>query len=155
MQNNLPTRKRNRLKSFDYGSSQAYFITVCTAGKECLLWENGKEPQTSDDPLPLSEYGRIVQASIDGIGKHYSDVEVACHTVMPNHVHLVLIIHKATTSVSTVIGQMKRFASTQAGIPLWQKSFYDHVIRNDSDYEHIAEYIYLNPIRWVKDEYHG
>ena len=80
---------------------------------------------------------------------------------MPNHIHILLylsyndgrIISSPTINkpISTIIGQMKREISKKIGIPIWQKSFHDHIVRNKKDYEEISKYIYENPIKWQYD----
>ena len=79
---------------------------------------------------------------------------------MPNHVHLILRLHHvedgrmiSAPSVSTIVAQMKRWASRQAGMALWQKSFHEHVIRGERDYREIWEYIETNPAGWAGDRY--
>ena len=57
-------------------------------------------------------------------------------------------------TISTIVGQMKRWTSRQTGTSLWQKSFYEHVIRGERDYREIWEYIDHNPTRWVEDDYY-
>ena len=80
---------------------------------------------------------------------------------MPDHVHLILSFRHigpdgrqiaAPTPLSKVIQQMKRIASKQAGVPLWQKGFYDHVIRNDVDLANDRQYILNNPLKWIEDK---
>ncbi len=77
------------------------------------------------------------------------------YVIMPNHIHLILIISSEeddgriisapTKSITTAIGQMKRWASKEAGFSLWQKSYYEHIIRNENDYLEILKYITQNP----------
>ena len=80
---------------------------------------------------------------------------------MPNHIHLILRIHNdesgrmiSAPTVSTVVGQMKRWASKQAATALWQKSYHEHVIRGEDDYRQIREYIENNPAKWAEDRYY-
>ena len=78
---------------------------------------------------------------------------------MPNHIHLLLQIHTdgdgqpvVAPSISRVIKHMKGAVTRQVGIPVWQKGFYDHVIRGESDYQGIWNYIEGNPMKWFQDE---
>jgi REP element-mobilizing transposase RayT len=80
---------------------------------------------------------------------------------MPNHVHLILKIEHdingriiSAPTISTVVGQMKRKISKLAGFDIWQKSFYDHIIRNENDYQQIWQYIDNNPLKWKLDKYY-
>ncbi len=82
------------------------------------------------------------------------------YVIMPNHVHILLRLEKSDEnlkirSVSTVIQQMKGYATKSAGFGLWQKSFHDHVVRGEHDYLKIMEYIENNPIRWKEDCYYS
>jgi len=61
------------------------------------------------------------------------------------------VVFSKTKSISTVIGQMKRTVSAQAGYSVWQKSFYDRIVRNDKEYSEIWRYINSNPFVWEKD----
>jgi len=78
---------------------------------------------------------------------------------MPNHVHLMLyfkfpdaIVDKPT--LSTVMNQMKRHASIQAGVSLWQRSFFDNIINDRKEYERAMQYINSNPANWPNDEFY-
>ena len=105
--------------------------------------------------VELSEYGRIVQSAIREIPVHYSGVTIENSVVMPNHLHMILAIDCGrliiAPTVSTIVQQFKRHVSKQIGFSLWQKSFHDHIIRNDRDYSNISEYIDNNPFRWQDD----
>ncbi|MBR2404068.1 MAG: transposase, partial [Clostridia bacterium] len=78
--------------------------------------------------------------------------------IMPEHIHLILkissdikdgrMISAPTKSIMTVIGQMKRWVSKEIGFSVWQKSYYEHVIRNENDYIEKAQYILNNPLKW-------
>ncbi len=158
---NLPKRKRNRLLNYDYSSCGAYFITVCTKNKEKLFWSDvgaaTGRPETGE--YCLSEYGLIVESAINNIEEIYPMISVDKYVVMPNHIHMILLIKSdeygrpmAAPTISTVINQMKGFVSKQAGFSVWQKLFYDHIIRGQNDYDEIWRYIDENPLRWDLDE---
>ncbi len=81
------------------------------------------------------------------------------YVIMPNHIHLIIRIEKndgvprtAHPTVSRFVGTMKRFINQQLGENIWQKSFYDHIIRDENDYKTKWEYIENNPNRWAEDE---
>ena len=167
MEERLPVRKRNRLELFDYSSCAAYFITICTYNKKCLFWASkqpnfvGEDIILPPESVNLSAIGKVVKQSIESISVHYPNIEVWDYVIMPNHVHMILVIPEACGrmissptnkgSVLTAVGQMKRHVSKAIGKPIWQKSFHDHIIRDRHDYEQIAKYIYENPIRWQYD----
>ena len=154
----LPQRKPNRLRNFDYSLPGAYFITICTADRKKLFWDNScLLPAVSED-IPLSPWGQVVASAILNIPEHYPAVSLDRYVVMPNHVHLLLQIHTdangrviPTPPISKIIQQLKGYCTKQIGVPIWQKLFHDHVIRGEKDYAMIWEYIENNPHRWLED----
>ncbi len=175
--NELPKRKKNRLENHDYSSCGAYFLTVCTLEKRNYLGKvvgaiSDRQPKTDefvnafvdhdiyDTPqIELSEYGKIVEQAILQIPLIYPALSVDCYTIMPNHIHLLLIVHcdehgrsLIAPTVSRVIKQLKGYVSKQIGVSIWQKSFHDHEIRNRQDYEQHVKYIYENPMCLYYDE---
>ena len=158
----LPKRKRIRLPNYDYSSPGVYFITVCTKEKRCTLSGIAVGAAISRPPeVRLTRYGEIVDLAIRNIPLVYPNVSVDHFVIMPNHIHLILRIHHveggrmiSAPTVSTIVGQMKRWASKQADTALWQKSYHEHVIRNEDDYRQIWEYIGNNPSKWVEDRYY-
>ena len=151
----LPKRKRNRLEGFDYSLSGCYYITVCTTNRLHIFWEFVGADMIRPDQPPLSDIGKIVQQGILQIPSHYEGVFLDKYCIMPDHIHLIVRIDKddecgqmgAAPTISTVIGSLKRWISRQVG-PIWQKSFYDHCIRNEKDYNEIWEYIDQNPLKY-------
>lgn len=158
------TRKKNRLDGYDYSSGGYYHITVCTKNKENLFWIASAPFVGEAISLPqvqarLSALGQIVEQAIGDIPKHYDNVSVDKYVIMPNHIHMILVLGQSdgriisSPTVSQVIGQMKRIVSKRAGRSVWQTSFYDEIIRTDEDYLRIWQYIDANPFRWTEDEY--
>ena len=111
----------------------------------------------------LSKHGKIVDTAINSIPKYYPFVSVEIYAIMPDHIHLILkISHEnanknhtvnngriiSAPTVNTIIGQMKRWVSKEIGVPIWQKSFYDRILRNEDEYLQAAEYIFNNPMKW-------
>ena len=113
------------------------------------------------ESVKLSAIGKVVKQSVESIPVYYPNIEVWDYVIMPNHVHMILLIPDTCGrmissptnkgSVLTAVGQMKRQVSKKIGIPIWQRSFHDHIIRDREDYEQIAKYIYENPARWQFD----
>lgn len=156
----LPVRKRNRLKAFDYSTQAAYFITIQAKDRKNIFWENAEDKVVDKAQIRLSVVGRIVEKAIRMIGERYTWAIAEKFVIMPNHVHILLRLEKSDEdwkicSVSTVIQQMKGYATKSAGFSLWQKSFHDHVVRGERDYLKIMEYIENNPIRWKEDCYYS
>ena len=161
-----PKRKAIRLTEYDYAAPGAYFITICTQDRRCILSDvavgaDSIRPEPADKPIALRPYGEIVDQAVRRIPEHYPHISVDNYVIMPNHIHILLQIHAdksgrilSAPTISTVIGQMKRWASRHSGTPLWQKSFHEHVIRNEEDYRQIWQYIDTNPAKWAEDRYY-
>ena len=93
MYTDIPKRKPNRLKEYDYSSPGVYFITICTQDHVNLFWENAGEIINDPEDVRLSEYGKIVDSAIRNISLHYPAITIDSYTVMPNHIHLLLQIN--------------------------------------------------------------
>ena len=107
----------------------------------------------------MTDLGMMVKQVIYDIPRLYPAITVDHTVVMPDHIHLLLQIDTdtdgrpmAAPTISTVIDQMKGVISKNAGFSVWQKGFYDHVIRNDNDYRDIWNYIEGNPGKWAEDK---
>ena len=154
--NNLPKRKLIRIEDYDYSTPGVYFITVCTANREKIFWDGVGADIIRPENVPLSIAGKIMEQGILQISEHYENVSVYKYCVMPYHIHFILRIESdidgriiSAPTVSTVVGSMKRWVSKQIGRSIWQKSFYDHGIRNQQDYDEIWEYIENNPLKYA------
>lgn len=155
----LPKRKQNRLTKYDYSTPNAYFITICTKNRKNLFWRDAEIIIDRPKNVLLADLGIIVQRSIENISKHYPAISVDHYVIMPNHIHLLLQINTDVSgrsmiapTMSTVVRLMKGTVTKQAGFSVWQKGFYDHVIRNDNDYRDIWNYIEGNPSKWSEDK---
>lgn len=151
----LPKRKANRLANYDYSQNGAYFITICVKDKEPILSEISKTDLINPAKIKLSKIGIIIKDAIIKIPEHYNGVFIDNYVIMPNHIHLIIRIQNDSgriISVPTIIGSMKRFVSKKVSTSIWQKSFYDHIIRDETDYLTKWKYIDDNPEKWEKDE---
>ena len=163
MQQELPVRKRNRLQGYDYSLSGTYYLTLCVEGRHNLLGEVDVGAIINCPHTILSDCGKIVEDAIDNIPKHYPQIAVDKYVIMPNHVHIILDVNTegvhgrliiAPTTVSSVIKEMKSYVTKQIGFSLWQRSFYDHIIRDEEDYWQKWRYIDENPAKWHEDEFY-
>ena len=165
---NLPQRKSQRLKNYDYSQNAAYFVTICTQNHLCLF---GK---ISNETLILNDAGKMVSDKFAEIPKHYPHIEIIKYVVMPNHLHAILLIqndestkgHSATMTLSEYIRRFKTLTTKLyiEGVKanrypafnkrVWQRSYHDHVIRNEADFLRIYEYIETNPLKWHLDKYY-
>ncbi len=147
----LPKRKSPRIPGYDYATGNYYFITICTHEKKCLF---GK-------PDALNEFGMIAKANIEFISTHYPQITVEKFVVMPNHIHMILVLDNCENtdkepSVTKVVGQYKMSVTKEIhkrnkDLQVWQRSFHDHIIRNQEGYNNIWEYIAYNPVKWEED----
>jgi len=178
-----PQRKKLRLAEYDYSSSGAYFVTVCTKDRKPLLSTVVGADAFIGPHVKLSAIGEVVEKyirSIPGIGPY---------TIMPNHVHMVIYIPEVAgpmrasaptegacggpmrasaptegacggpmrASAPTVgdrIRSWKKMVSRSVGIAVWQRSYYDHIIRDENEHTQILEYIQNNPAKWCEDRYY-
>ena len=161
--NELPKRKELRLKKFDYNSSGAYFITVCTHNKAKILSHIEENERCLAD-VKLTEFGMIVDKYISEIPERFGVCVSGC-VIMPNHIHLLVEVpnniectkeSEFRSIVSKVIGYIKmnsskEFRKKHGNATVWQRGFYDHIIRNREDYENTMYYIYENPLKWGSD----
>ncbi len=152
----LPKHKPIRIDNYDYSTPGAYFITVCTANRKKIFWNFVGADIIRPQNVPLSPIGKIAEQGILQMVEHYENIVVDNYCIMPDHIHLILRIEPnihgrivSAPTVSTVVGSMKRWVSRQVGRPIWQKSFYDHGIRNQQDYDEIWEYIENNPLKYT------
>ena len=141
-------RKSPRISNFDYSKPNYYFITICTDHKNCIFGNAGN----------MNQYGMIVKNCIDNISKFYPQVIVDKYVIMPNHIHMILVIQSVEnlTPVTNIIGQFKMSVSKEIRklnpeCKVWQRSFHDHIIRNEKSYQKIWEYIENNPLKWEED----
>lgn len=150
-----PSRKNNRLETFDYSQNGAYFVTICVQDRKPLLSriENEYEEPT------LTVFGEIVQEYVQAISVRFSVVRVDRYILMPDHIHLLVSIEHGTGDPSPTLGevvgwlkyQITKAINLQRATPggrVFQRSYYDHVIRNKEDYDATWEYIENNPTAW-------
>lgn len=156
----LPKRKRNRIKDFDYAEPGGYFITICTRGNKCILSDIVCEDRSDNIKNNYTKIGSIVDKYLNMIESSYQNVSLGRYVIMPNHVHLILILSSGTPgssspTISQIISAFKRFVNKEIGYSIWQRSFYDHVIRETRDYEEISLYIENNPLKWRFDKFYS
>ena len=163
----LQKRKRNRLRNFDYSSPGAYFITICTEKRQPIL-SNIVGAIHESPEIRLTQQGKIVDEVINDIPIHMG-VEIQNYVIMPNHIHLIVLITecnylrairesplRSRSIISRVVGFLKMNVSKRIHREIgegkiFQRSFHDHVIRGQKDYDRISEYIDKNPLYWQYD----
>lgn len=152
-----PVRKKNRLQNYDYSQNGAYFITICTDKRKCILSEIVGATLGRPAYAQLTSWGKCVENAVMRIEQCYTDVRLEKYVIMPNHIHLLLMIDVApgrprvAPTISRIVQQTKGLATKQIGRNLFQKSFHDHIIRDEAHYQLIWQYIDTNPARWQQD----
>ena len=154
-----------RLPEYDYGANGAYFVTVCTEGKRCILGHVVGGGVLDAPYTRLSEYGIAAEKTLLEMSAFYKDVAIEKYVIMPNHVHFIISINAcggpsrtpapANARLPAFISTWKRFTNKKAGFPLWQRNYYDHVIRTEANYLRIWQYIDETPACWAEDEYYS
>ena len=159
MEPTAPQRKSCRLPQFDYGSPAYYFLTLCTKDKAFLFGRIVGAAYMPPVQTCLSETGKIAEKNLLAIEPHFPGTRVEKYVIMPNHLHMILSIGcqdevpaggiYAAPTVSGIMNSYKASVSRDVGFPVWQRSFYDHIIRNQHYFEEIWQYIDQNPLQWV------
>ena len=166
MKDGVPERKASRLATYNYSQSGVYFITICSKNKRCTFGTivGGGAP---DAPRTrLSPTGKIVARQLGNMIAFYPHVRIEKYVVMPNHIHLLIAIQQGPSGASRTppptsarasqvipmfISTLKRLTNKTAGHALWQRGYYDHIIRSPDDYNTIWHYIDTNPAKWAQD----
>jgi len=153
-------RKRLRLREYDYSSVGMYFVTVCVRNHICLFG------RVVEGVMRLNRLGAVVETAWYELRNHYPHVHLESFVVMPNHVHGIIALTDRTNSqaesikrhpLSEIVRAFKTFSSRQINElrnkkePVWQRNYYEHVIRNEESLNQICEYIETNPQRWQFD----
>ena len=106
----LPARKPNRLKGYDYSQNGCYFITICVKDRRELFWSPPVGARIARPPL--SDIGEVVRKAIENIPHIYKPITIDKYVIMPNHIHLILLISDVpgramrAPTISTVINQI-------------------------------------------------
>ncbi len=160
----LPDKHAIRLKNYDYNSPGTYFITICTKNRKQILSEIRVGTGVLDRPKnELTSYGKIADKQLSFMSDFYDNISVDKYVIMPNHIHILLTIKSSPSGrsgtpvptnslVSKFVGTFKRFCNKEYGCNIWQERSYDHIIRNQEDYNEKWEYIDCNPLKWETDE---
>jgi putative transposase len=156
-------RRSIRLAEYDYADAGAYFVTVCANGRECLFGE------ITDGVMVLNGFGVIVREEWLRTSEIRKEIILDEFVVMPNHGIIVITNDVGATqrvaptgpvsgSVGAIIGQFKSAVTKRInqirdnpGVPVWQRNYFERVIRNDRELTAIREYIVNNPVKWAMD----
>jgi len=155
-------RQSIRLKGYDYSNEGAYFVTI-------VAWQRGLLfGEIVNEMMILNKLGEIVADKWQWLETQYDYVELGAWIVMPNHFHGVLIIRRGDSRIAPtqkikplgrLIGVFKTVSTKHInllrnteGQIVWQRNYYEHIIRNEREWDNIHRYIESNPSMWVEDE---
>lgn len=162
-----PKRKSIRLENYDYSKEGLYFITICTEGRACLFGE------IIEGTMCLNDLGKIVSQEWVRAGDVRDNIELDQFVVMPNHIHGIIVITSVgatrrvaqkygpkSNSIGAIVGQFKSIVTKKAKLiqpdikKIWQRNYYERIIRNDNELLAKRKYISENPLKWDLDPEH-
>jgi putative transposase len=163
LEGSYPQRRNVRLHNYDYTWQGTYFVTICTHDKQSLFGN------ITDSIMSLNPCGAMADSVWQDIPQHYPEVKNDIFIIMPNHVHGIIIIQDLRRAglrptptqqhpLSEIVRAFKSISSRRInkhrhlqGIPVWQRCYYEHVIRSEEEFTRIGEYILFNAARWETD----
>ncbi|MFQ5863408.1 MAG: transposase, partial [Candidatus Brocadiales bacterium] len=170
-------RRSIRLEGYNYSQAGAYFVTICTQKKKCVLGD------VESGGIALNEIGCMVQKTWIELPRYYTGVDIDEFVIMPNHLHGIIILNVGagpracpgeegqpqgvaptkTLALPDIIYSFKSLTTKRyiKGVKqngwepferhFWQRNYYEHVIRNEEDLNEIREYVINNPLKWAID----
>ena len=172
------------MPGYDYSTPGCYFLTICVENRKCLLSRIVGTGVLDGPAIELLPYGEIAAKFINQLSNFYDDLSVDSYVIMPNHIHILLTMKETgkgpsrtpvptegevssegpsgrpvptlqNSAVSQFVSTFKRFCNKEYGKNIWQTRSYDHIIRNQKDFDKHLQYIYENPFGWQKDEFYS
>ena len=153
-------RRSIRLREYDYSQTGAYFIKLVVYDRAVLFGE------IAGGETRLNEFGRIVERAWADLPEHYLNVQCDAFVVMPNHIHGIIVLGGAgfkpaptrRHGLPEIVRALKTFSARRIneirhtpGAPVWQRNYYEHIIRGDGELLRVREYILNNPLEWDND----
>jgi putative transposase len=161
--------KSVRIRGYDYSQPGAYFITICTSQKKMVFGE------VTQGIIHLSKLGGTANQELEQLSLNFSKIHLDVFVVMPNHIHVLITIsakdaliqaanpeafrHPVSGSIPTIVRAYKSAVTRRAGMlrnnpisDVWQRNYYEHVVRTEREKEQICAYIISNPDRWDTDK---
>lgn len=166
-------RRSIRLKGYDYSKEGSYFITICCQDRISRFG------QVENNEMILNELGLVAYNEWIKLTERFPNMELDVFQIMPNHMHGIVVLVGATLavapnddvgagaspapSVSDIIGAYKSLVANgcleiyksknETMGKLWQRNFYEHIIRDEQSYQRISKYILNNPKKWANDNF--
>lgn len=176
-------RKSIRLKEYDYANANWYYVTICTLNKEHIFGEvlNNKVVLSNSGKIVKEEWLRTkeIRKNIDLdyyviMPNHFHGIIIMTYNMNENvseeNIKSRDTMHRVPTNrtfgtaipntLSTIIGAFKASVTKRIhrlsnnNIHIWQRNYYEHIIRNEDDLYRIRQYIEQNPLKWQLDEYY-
>jgi REP element-mobilizing transposase RayT len=163
-------RRSVRLKGYDYSYQGWYYVTICTRNREMIFGD------VVDGKMVLNEFGKIVENTWHDLINHNNHIELDAFVIMPNHIHGIIVINnkkfvgagsepaptveRNRPGLPEIIRQFKTFSARRinrhrhlVGVSVWQRNYYEHIVRNEFEFHRIRQYIMENPMKWHTDKY--
>jgi len=169
----LPRRRTIRFQGFDYSQAACYFVTICAKENRCVFG------RVVGAKMQLNSLGKIVEECLLAVPRHFGNAEIPTRAVMPNHVHTIIVLRgkasnaittkttcahtetfaaPVTGSIPTIVRSFKsavtraaRAAFRKPSLDVWQRNYFERVIRSDDEFRKTWQYICENPARWDFD----
>jgi REP element-mobilizing transposase RayT len=169
----LPRRRSIRFHNFDYSQAASYFVTVCAKEKHCIF---GKVVGAE---MELNGLGKIVEECLLAVAGHFENAEIPVHAIMPNHLHAIVVLRvkpsndgptktgsvqdetfaaPLAASIPTIVRSFKsavtrtvRMELRKPELEVWQRNYFERVIRSNDEFRKTWQYICENPARWDFD----
>ena len=156
-ENNLPNRKQIRLKNYDYSRDGYYFITICTHNRQPLFYK----PVGADLCVRPNNPEKMIEKWLSEIENKYEQIKICKYVLMHDHIHFIIsktgghagpplqdiIKWFKTMTTNDYIKNVKAGKYMPFKNKIWQRSFYEHVIRDKNDYIKILEYMENNVLK--------
>ncbi|WP_295619696.1 transposase [Chamaesiphon sp. GL140_3_metabinner_50] len=149
-------RQSIRLSRYDYSKSGAYFITICTYEREHIFGD------IVDEIMVLNAFGDFARSHWQQLTQYHPNIIMDESIVMPNHLHGIIFLDELienTKSISEIIRGFKTFSAKAInkerglrGVPVWQRNYYDRIIRDELELARVRQYIINNPQNWDTDK---
>ena len=154
----LYQRKSLRLKKYDYSQRGLYFVTICEHGHHHYF------SKIIDGVLYLNDVGQMIKKLWLTLPQRFATITLHEFVIMPNHFHAILEMHSDNAYLlGEIIGTFKSLTTFEYTLgvknhgwkpfdkKLWQRNYYEHIIRNHTSYLQLSQYIQNNPIKWKED----
>lgn len=161
-------RRSIRLKGYDYSQAGLYFITICVQDRRCIFG------RITFNEMILNDFGMVAHQQWENLPQLFPNMDLGAFQIMPNHMHGIISLHSLpagavratlTVALGNIVGAYKSLVANEClkihkqkhpdetmG-KLWQRNYYEHIIRDETSYQRISAYIANNPKNWTGDKF--